>query len=139
MRREGQVWPPAPKYKTEISQASPPRRQNHGFVATASVLFITFLAFFIGLGAGLGHKDFSESLLSNIGLALFDVALWVLAILYWLEVARAYWKTLKREPTPFKYAAFGLFFGVLAALYGAGVYISLYGLIARAGASDTTL
>jgi ABC-type dipeptide/oligopeptide/nickel transport system permease component len=139
VKREGQVWPPPPKYQTETSETPPPRRQKKGCLAAASVIFITFLAFFIGLGAGLGHKDFSESLLSNIGLALFDVALWVLAILYWLEVARAHWRTLKQKPTPLKYMGFALFVGVLAALYGAGIYISLFCLIARAGASDTTL
>jgi len=76
--------------------------------------------------------------LANIGLALFDTALWVLAILYWLGVARAYWKNLKQEPTSLKYVGFALFFGGLAALYGAGVYISLSLLIVRAAASDTT-
>ena len=107
-------------------------------MASAGVLFVTFLAFFIGLGAGIGHKDFSESLLSNIGLALFDAALWVLAILYWLEVARADWRALKQKPTPLKYMGFALFFGVLTVLYAAGVYISLFLLIIRAAASDTT-
>lgn len=139
MKREGQVWPPPPKYQPEANETLPPRRQKPGCLAAASVLFITFLAFFMGLGAGIGHKDFSESLLSNIGLALFDVALWVLATLYWLGVAGAHWRTLKQKPTSLKYVGFALFVGVLAALYGAGIYISLFLLIVRAAASDTTL
>ena len=138
MGKQEQVWPPAPKYDTEASESPPKRKQNHGWAATAGVSFVTLLALWIGLSTG-GHKDFSESLLSNIGLTLLDAALWVLAILYWLEVARAYWKTLNQKPTPPKYVAFALFYGVLAVLYGAGVCISLFLLIIRATASDTTL
>ena len=138
MADKGEIWPPAPEYRTETNDPPPPRKQNHGWAATAGALFVTFIAFFMGLSAG-GHKDFSESLLSNIGIALFDAALWVLAILYWLDVARAYWKTLKQKPMLLKYMCFTVFFGVLTVLYGVGACISLFLLVVRAAAYDTTL
>ena len=122
MADKGEIWPPAPEYRTETNDPPPPRKQNHGWAATAGA-----------------HKDFSESLLSNIGIALFDAALWVLAILYWLDVARAYWKTLKQKPMLLKYMCFTVFFGVLTVLYGVGACISLFLLVVRAAAYDTTL
>ena len=137
MEEKEQVWPPAPDDGMEASEPLAPRKQK-SCTATASVLFITFLACFIGLDAGSGHKDFSESLLSNIGLALFDVGLWILTVLYWLQVAKAYWQVLKQKPKSYKYVVFTLFFGVLAVIYGAGVYISMIGLISRISASDST-
>ena len=67
-----------------------------------------------------------------------DAVLWLLAILWWVEVGRAYWKTLREKPTALKMVCFVLFFGVLTALYAAGIFISLIGLINRAAAADTT-
>ncbi len=138
MERDEEIWPPAPTNGAEGSAPQTSRKQNHGCLATAGVVLITLFALFLGWGAGVGHKDFSESLLSNIAIAVLDGGFWLLAIIYWVEVARAYWKTLREKPTALKRVCFGLFFGVLAVLYAAGILVSLIGLVARAAASDTT-
>lgn len=138
MEGDEDIWPPAPNGGRKLSEPRLPRKYNHGCLATGSVVFVTLFALFLGLGAGLGHKDFSESLLSNAALGLVDMALWVVAIFYWVEVAGVWWRNIRQNPNQLKYAAFLLFFGALAVLYGAGVYLSLLCLIARAWASDTT-
>lgn len=100
-----------------------------------SVGFITFIAFVIGFG---GHKDFPESLFSNLCFALIDVTLWTVAILYWLDVAKVHWQALKANPTRLGYFRYYVRFGVLAVAYGAGVLMSIVGLMLQAARSDTT-
>ncbi len=102
-----------------------------------SVGFITFLAFVLGYGAGVGHKDFSESLFSNLCFALFDIALWVMAILFWLDAAKVHWRAMRKNPTHFKRLAFYVLYGILLVAYSAGVVISLICWGYRTAISDT--
>ncbi len=137
MERNEEIWPPAPINGTVESATPTSKKQNHGCLATAGVALVTLFALFLGWGAGTGHKDFSESLLSSVVFAAIDAVLWLLAVLWWVEVARAYWKTLREKPTALKLFGFWLFFGVLTVLYATGIFVSLTGLTTRATASDT--
>ncbi len=132
------VWPPPPKKPAETARRRPKRKGGNGVLAVFGVVFVSVWAFLIGLAAGIGHKDFSESLASNVGNTLFDVLLWVLVILYWVDVARKQWQTLRANPRPLRTAAFYVTVVLLLVAYGSGVYVSLACLIARAAASDTT-
>ena len=132
------VWPPPPKKPAEVARRRPKRKGGSGILAAFGVVFVSVWAFLLGLAAGIGHKDFSESLSSNIGNALFDVILWALVILYWVDVARKQWQALKADSRPLRTAAFYATVALLIVAYGSGIYVSLTCLIARVAASDTT-
>jgi len=101
----------------------------------SAVVFISFVALCIGFGAG-GHKDFSESLVANVGLALFDVILWSIAVVFWIVFLRKKWVALGAKMLTLKRSLLIVSALVLAGLYSSGMYISLWCLIVRAGASD---
>lgn len=133
---EKSVWPPPPKLIEEPFVSRHKKGDKKAIVA-AAITLISCWAFLIGLGAGIGHKDFSESLLSNIWNMVFDLGLWGLAILYWVQVIRTQWQALKQEPALHKVTALYFSVALLVLLYGSGLYISLICLVARAAASNT--
>ncbi len=132
------IWPPPPKRIVEPLRSRPRRKSGNGVLAVFGVMLVSFWAFFIGLAAGIGHKDFSELLISNIEVALFDICLWGLAIFYWFGVIKAEWQGLKSKRSPFRAMVFYVSVVVLIGLYGSGLVFSLICLTARAAASDTT-
>ena len=131
------VWPPAPVGFIEPVTEKPTRKASKPILEVTAVVFLTLWAFGAGALAGLGHKDFSESLLGNFGWALFDLLLWSVPILYWFGVLRSQWRLMKTEPTAIRKIGFAVSSVVLVAVYGSGLWISLWCLTVRAAYSDT--
>ena len=131
------VWPPALVGLTEPVAEKPARKASNSILVVTGVVFMTLWAFLVGYVAGSGHKDFSESLVGNIGWALFDLLLWSLPILYWFGVLRSQWRVLRNEPTVLRKIVFAASSAVLIAVYGSGLGISLICLTARTAVSNT--
>jgi len=131
------IWPPAPVGLIEPVAEKPVRKPSNPILVVISIVFVTLWAFLVGCTAGIGHKDFSESLTMNIGYGLFDLLLWSMPILYWFGVLRSLWRTLKAEPTMMKKIVFAASSAVLVTVYGSGLWISPWCLTVRAAYSDT--
>ncbi len=131
------VWPPAPAGIQEPVAEKPERKASKQALEVTAVVFLTLWAFGAGAGAGLGHKDFSESLLGNLVWALFDLLLWSVPILYWFGVLRSQWRLMKNDPTAIRKIKFAVSSVVMVAVYGSGLWISLWCLTVRAACSDT--
>lgn len=96
MSNNPNIWPPPPSDQPVDTEGKPAKNNTDGRDVFA-VLFISFIALCIGLGAG-GHKDFSESLLANIEVALLDLSLWSVCIIYWFVLLKKKWAALGTEP-----------------------------------------
>lgn len=128
------IWPPPPSHQpveTEGTQA----KKNTDTRDVFAVVFISFIALCTGLGAG-GHKDFSESLLANIGLTVFDLALWSFAVIFWIVFLRRKWIALGDNLLRLKKSLLIVSALVLIGIYGSSISISLYCLVIRAAISD---
>ena len=127
-------WPPPPSNQPVETEATQAKKNTDGRDIFA-IAGNSFIALCIGLGAG-GHKDFSESLLANVGLAIFDMGLWVLAVICWVMFLRRKWIALGDNLLRLKKSLLVVSALVLMGIYGSAMYVSLYCLIIRAAASD---
>lgn len=128
------IWPPPPSDQPVETEGTP-AKNNIDARDVFAIIGSSFIALCVGLGAG-GHKDFSESLLANIGLAVFDLVLWGLAITCWVVFLKRKWIALGGKLLRLKKSLLIVSALVLIGVYGSGIFVSLYCLIIRVAASD---